>query len=217
MSSPAIVPTSLYSSGLTPEITTAVIICIFITTAISVLLMKNNRLPPINEESMLETIQVFMRGKGAPEFLYSNMKKLGLVYRLRLPEMTPWIVVCDPALAQTILTTDNEKPSLYKRFNGSNNGSTSIVSFHTSDTAWHQARKGMAPAFSMANICLSMPMMYAKSDELKAILTEWQLNGTTFDIGPMMTQMTMDFICAGMWKRLQFSCCHRMLEIFFAI
>ena len=62
----------------------------------------------------------------------------------------------------------------------------------------------MAPAFSMANICLSMPMMYAKTDEFKAILTEWELNGATFDIGPMMTQMTMDFICAGMRKRLQF-------------
>ena len=141
MSSPTIVATTYYSSGLTPEITTAVIICVFIASAISVLLMKNNRLPPINEESMLETIQVFMRGRGAPEFLFSNMKKLGLVYRLRLPEMTPWIVVCDPTLVQTILTTEHEKPSLYKRFNGSNNGSTSIVSFHTSDTAWHQARK----------------------------------------------------------------------------
>ena len=204
MSSPAIVATTFYSSGLTPEITTAVIICVFIASAISVLLMKKNRLPPINEESMLETIRVLMRGRGAPEFLYSNMKKLGLVYRLRLPEMTPWIVVCDPTLVQSILTTEHEKPSLYKRFNGSNNGSTSIVSFHTSDTAWHQARKGMAPAFSMANICLSMPMMYAKTDEFKAILAEWELNGTTFDIGPMMTRMTMDFICAGMRKRLRF-------------
>ena len=203
MSSPAIVPSSCYSSGLTPEITTAVIICVFITSAISVLLMRNRGLPPINEEGMLETTQVFMKGGGAPEFLFSNMKKLGLVYRLRLPEMFHWIVVCDPTLMQTILTTEHEKPNLYLRFNGATKGS-SIFSAHTSDTAWHNARKGMAPAFSMTNICLSMPMLYAKLDQFKAILTERELDGTTFDIGPMMTKMTMDFICAGIWKRLRF-------------
>lgn len=197
MSQSAIVPTIQYSSQLPPEITATVIIGALIASAISVLLMRKRRLPPINQESMLETLQIFMKGRGAPEFLYANMKKLGLVYRLRLPEMIPWIVVCDPALAHTILTNEHEKPTLYQRLNGASNGSKSVFSMRTSDPAWHHARKGMTPAFSMTNICSSLPMMYAKIDQLKAILTERESNGTTFDIGPMMTQMTMDFICAG--------------------
>jgi Cytochrome P450 len=197
-----VVPPTYFTSQLTPEITIAVIISVLIASAVSVIFLRNRRLPPMNQESMLGTVGIFMIGKGSPEFLYSTMKKLGLVYRLRMPETTPWIVVCDPALAQTILTTESEKPALYQRFAGANNGSQTLFSRKTSDIGWHHARKGMAPSFSMANLCLSMPIMYAKINQLKAIMIEKQLNGTTIEVDRLMTQMTMDFICAGMCKRL---------------
>ena len=199
---PVVVPPTYFTSQLTPEITIAVVISVLIASAVSVIFLRNRRLPPMNQESMLGTVGIFMTGKGSPEFLYSTMKKLGLVYRLRMPETTPWIVVCDPALAQTILITESEKPSLYQRFSGANNGSQTLFSRQTSDIGWHHARKGMAPSFSMANLCLSMPIMYAKINQLKASLIEKQLNGTTIEIDRLMTQMTMDFICAGMCKRL---------------
>ena len=201
MSSSAFLPTSYYLSRLSPEITTSIIICVVIASAMSMLLMKNRRLPPMNEESMLETIVVFMKGGGAPEFFYSNMKKLGPVYRLRLPEVFPWIVICDTALAKTIFDNEHEKPNLYQRFNGANNGSNTIASAHTSDPAWSMSRKGMSPAFSMAHVCSSLPLMYAKIDVFKAILKERELDGTTFDVAPMMIHMTMDFICAGMLQK----------------
>ena len=197
-----VVPPTYFTSQLTPEITIAVIISVLIASAVGVTFMRNRRLPPMNQESMLGTVGIFMTGKGSPEFLYSTMKKLGLVYRLRLPETTPWIVVCDSALAQTILTTEFEKPSLYQRFSGANNGSQTLFSRQTSDKGWHHARKGLAPSFSMANLCLSMPIMYAKINQLKATLIERQLKGTTIEVDRMMTQMTMDFICAGMSMRL---------------
>ena len=199
---PVVVPPTYFTSQLTPEITIAVIISVLIASAVSVIFLRSRRLPPMNQESMLGTIGIFMVGNGAPEFLYSSMKKLGLVYRLRLPETTPWIVVCDSALAQTILTTESEKPSLYQRFSGVNNGSPTILNRRTSDIAWHHARKGMTPSFNMANLCLSMPMMYAKINQLKKMMIEKQLNGTTIEVDRLMTQMTMDFICAGMSKRL---------------
>jgi hypothetical protein len=195
---PVVVPPTYFTSQLTPEIAIVVIISILIASAMTVIFMRNRRLPPMNQESMLGTIGIFMIGNGAPDFLYSSMKKLGLVYRLRMPERTPWIVVCDSALAHNILTTEFEKPSLYQRFSGANNGALSIGNRRTSDIAWHHARKGMAPSFSMANLCLSMPMLYAKINQLKAIMMEKQLNGTTIEVDRMMTQMTMDFICAGM-------------------
>ena len=204
---PVVVPPTYFTSQLTPEITIAVIISVLIASAISVIFLRNRRLPPMNQEGMLGTVGIFMTGKGSPEFLYSTMKKLGLVYRLRMPETTPWIVVCDPAFAQTILTTESEKPALYQRFSGANNGSQTLFSRQTSDIGWHHARKGMAPSFSMANLCLSMPMMYAKINQLKAIMIEKQLNGTTIEVDRLMTQMTMDFICAGMCKRLHMIHC----------
>ena len=199
---PVVVPPTYFISQLTPEITIAVIISVLIASAVSVIFLRSRRLPPMNQESMLGTIGIFMVGNGAPEFLYSSMKKLGLVYRLRLPETTPWIVVCDSALAQTILTTESEKPSLYQRFSGVNNGVQTMFSMQTSNKGWHHARKGMAPSFSMSNLCLSMPIMHAKINQLKATLIEKQLNGTTIEVDRLMTQMTMDFVCAGMSKRL---------------
>lgn len=199
---PVVIPPTYFTSQSTPEITIAVIISILIASAISVIFMRNRRLPPINQESMLGTMGIFVTGKGSPEFLYSTMKKLGLVYRLRLPETTPWIVVCDSALAHTILTTEFEKPSLYQRFSGANNGAQTLFSRRTSDKGWHHARKGMTPSFNMINLCSSMPMMYAKINQLKAILIEKQLKGITIEVDRLMTQMTMDFICAGMCMRL---------------
>ena len=199
---PVVFPPTNFTSQLTPEITIAVIISVLIASAVSVTFMRNRRLPPMNQESMLGTIGIFMIGNGAPDFFYSSMKKLGLVYRLRLPETTPWIVVCDSALAHTIFTTESEKPSLYQRWAGGNNGSLNIFNRRTSDIAWHHARKGLAPSFNMMNLCSSMPMMYAKINQLKAILIEKQLKGTTIEVDRLMTQMTMDFICAGMCKRL---------------
>jgi cytochrome P450 len=199
---PAVFSPTYFTSQLTPEIIVAVIISVLIVSAVSVIFLRNRRLPPMNQESMLGTVGILMAGKGSPEFLYSSKKKLGLVYRLRVPETTPWIVVCDSALAHTILTTESEKPSLYQRFSGANNGVQTLFSRQTSDIGWHHARKGMAPSFSMTNLCLSMPIMYAKITQLKAIMIEKQLNGTTIEVDRLMTQMTMDFICAGMCKRL---------------
>ena len=210
MSSSAIIPPAYYASQLTPEGTIVAVICALIASAISVLFLKNRRLPPINSEGMIGTTQIFVKGKGAPEFLYANMKKLGLVYRLRLPETIPWIVVCDPALAHKILSTEHEKPNIYRRTERFTNGTKTVFSMRTDDAAWHHARKGMTPAFSTANICTYLPVMYAKIGQFKAILTERELTGTTFDIGPMMAEMAMDLLYASMYKRFQLLQCCRI-------
>jgi hypothetical protein len=178
---PVVVPPTYFISQLTPEITIAVI-SVLIASTVSVIFLRSRRLPPMNQESMLGTVGIFMIGNGAPDFLYSSMKKLGLVYRLRLPETTPWIVICDSALAHTLLTTEFEKPALYQRFSGANNGVLTILNRRTSDIAWHHARKGMTPSFNMTNLCSSMPMMYSKINQLKAIMIEKQLNGTTIEV-----------------------------------
>ena len=155
------------------------------------------KLPPMSDTGMIEVIRILSGGKGAPDFYYSTMKKMGLVYRLPLPELSHWVVVCDPALARKILLEEDEKPALYSRYAGLTNHVPTVFSAPTHSHSWPSARKGMAPSFSMANIMLSLPKMYEKIDELKSILARHESEKTIIDLPELMTQLALDFICAG--------------------
>ena len=157
----------------------------------------SKKLPPLCDNGMMEIMGILSEGKGAPDYYQSVMKKKGLVYRLPLPEMSPWIVVCDPELTRRILNEEEEKPSLYSRYRGLTNGVINVFTAPTHSHFWLSARKGMAPSFSMANICLSLPKMYEKIDDLKIILARHESEKTTIDLPELMTQLAMDFICAG--------------------
>lgn len=157
----------------------------------------SKKLPPLCDNGMMEIMGILSEGKGAPDYFQSVMKKKGLVYRLPLPEMSPWIVVCDPELTRRILNEEEEKPSLYSRYRGITNGVITVFSASTHSHFWQSARKGMAPSFSMANICLSLPKMYEKIDDLKNILSRHESEKTTIDLPELMTQLALDFICAG--------------------
>ena len=160
-------------------------------------LSRSKKLPPLSDTGMIETLEILMDGKRAPDLYLSTMAKKGLIYRLPMPEISPWIVVCDPALVRRILNEEEEKPDLYRRISGVTNGVVNIFSAPTHSHSYLSARKGMAPSFSMANIVLSLPKMYQKIDELKKILKEHESKKTVIDLPELMTQLTMDFICAG--------------------
>ena len=179
-------------------------LAVVIVTCIPLLVMlkrglksHSNKLPPLCDTGMFEIMGILSEGKGAPDFYQSVMKKKGLVYRLPLPEMSPWIVVCDPGLTRRILNEEEEKPSLSSRYRGLTNGFLNVATAPTHSHFWQSARKGMAPSFSMANICLSLPKMYEKIDDLKNILARHESDKTTLDLPNLMTQVAMDFICAG--------------------
>ena len=181
------------------ELYSLVGVCVLVLLSTAYFLRKkgDGKLPPINKEGTLQTIKIFTNGKGAPEFFYAKMKELGSVYRLRMPESVHWITVCDPALARQLLTEEEDKPKMVERMNGFTNFIPNIASKPTHSESFKSAKKGMAPSFSMANICLSLPKMHAKIDELKKIFTVFESSGTVFDLPEIMTQLTMDFICAG--------------------
>ena len=166
---------------------------------VSYLLLRSGsrKLPPLSDSGMIETVQILIGGKTAPLFYLSTMKKKGLVFRLPLPEKSPWVVISDPALARKILIEEEMKPAIYGRFSGATNGVTSIFTALTHSHSWPSARKGIAPSFSMTNISLSLPKMYQKIHELKRILVRHESEKTTIDLPELMTQLTMDFICAG--------------------
>ena len=157
----------------------------------------SKKLPPLCDNGMIEIMGILSEGTGAPKYYQSIMNKKGLVYRLPLPELSPWIVVCDPELTGRILNEEEEKPALYSRYRDLTNGVINVFTAPTHSHLWQTARKGMAPSFSMANICLSLPKMYEKIDDLKAILAKHESEKTTIDLPELMTQLAMDFICAG--------------------
>ena len=191
----------------------AVVVITSVTVIIAAKLLLraySKKLPPLSDSGMIETVQILMGGKTAPHFYLSTMKKKGLVFRLPLPERSPWIVVCDPTLARKILIEEDEKPALYSRFSGVTNGVPTVFSAPTHSHSWPSARKGIAPSFSMTNIVLSLPKMYEKINELKKILTRHESEKTTIDLPELMTQLTMDFICAGkfssFWSKVLLYC-----------
>ena len=178
----------------------AVVIGTVITLLLSLkfaLRSRSSKLPPLAETGMFEMIGILSGGTGAPDYYQATMKKKGLVYRLPLPEMSPWIVVCDPVLARRILVEEEEKPSLYHRYSGLSNGVTNVHTAHTRSHSWQTARKGLAPSFNLTNICASMPKMYEKIDDLKCVLARHESEKTTFDLPELMTELAMDFLCAG--------------------
>ena len=174
-----------------------IIVMIFFVSYYFMLRIDNRRLPPITKEGTFETVKLFANGKYVPQFYFEKMRELGSVYRLRMPDMVSWVVVCDPAFARTILMEEDEKPKLYKRMNGVTNGISTMFTKKTHGENWAEIRKCLAPSFSMINICTTLPKMFEKIDELKKIFRQHEKNGSTFEVSNITKKLTMDFICAG--------------------
>ena len=162
-----------------------------------ILQSRSKKLPPLSDTGIIKLISILSGGKGAPDYYYSTMKKEGLVFRLPMPELSYWVVVCDPALARKILIEEDEKPALYSRYTGSTNYVQTVFTSPTHGHSWPIARKGMAPSFSMANLILSLPKMYEKINELNIILARHESEKTIIDLPELMAQLALDFICAG--------------------
>jgi hypothetical protein len=137
---------------------------------------NGKKLPPLAKGGLLKTMRTLSAGKANPAFYLEKMKELGVVFRISMPDLVAhWVIVCDGALTsgtQTIFT-------------------------QSTNNSWHNARKGVAPSFSMRNVSLSLPWIYAMTDKLKNILATHQSDESTVDLPKMMTHFTLDLICAG--------------------
>ena len=163
----------------------------------SLLFAEKRKLPPIAKESTLQLIQIFTSGKGAPEFLLTKMREVGQVFRLSMPEMTRWVVVCDPALARKILLEEEEKPAMYKRIDGFTSQVSTMFSKKTHGDDWYITRKGVSSSFSMKSICSLLPIMHEKIGEMKLMLQRLDRDGNVFSLSEITTHLAMDFISAG--------------------
>ena len=69
---------------------------------------KRKNLPPVNPNSMLETLLIFT-GPQLPYYLQKWSKEVGPVFVANLPELNPIIMIADIDVAKLLLEGDREK------------------------------------------------------------------------------------------------------------
>lgn len=159
---------------------------------------KNAPLPPYMKENMYQTVCRFMDGT-IPDVILKNMREIGPVFRLNLPEQAHFIVISDPSIARFILETEPEKPVTYSRFNKVSFGLDTMFSKRTHDNSWHFARKGAAPAFSMKNIKSTIPCLESKIETFCSVLNDYSDKQHSFDIADFAVYFTMEYLMESMF------------------
>ena len=160
---------------------------------------RNNKLPPINKVSLLQTIEV-MSSSQAPDFLMEKSKELGTVFRLNMPDIAPWIIVCESSLARKILEEHDEKNWFYKQLSGLGYGRLGIFAKNTYGEGWEWARKGVAASFSMKNLALTLPRLHKKLDDVISLLNQFAADKKEFPCGLVGIDLILDFLMTSMFE-----------------
>ena len=190
---------SLHESPLSTEhlLIAAVTFGVALVSAYFLLCKHNLKLPPIAKESKFETLSIFVGCKDAPNYLVAKMKELGDVFRIPMLDPVHYVIICDAAFARQILLTEEEKPSMFGRINAVTGYHHNIISSPTGSDTWRNARKAVAPSFSMTNITASLGKMNEKIDKLTKIFLQYEKDKEIFDIARLLQQFSMDFLCTG--------------------
>ena len=178
--------------------TSAALVASFIATVYLVTWWRKRKLPPLNKESLLQTMAA-MSSSHAPDFLMEKFKELGPVFRLNMPDTLPWIVVCESSLARKILEEHDEKNWFYKQLSGLGYGRLGIFTKNTYGEGWEGARKGVASSFAMKNLALTLPRLHNKLDQLIAILDDLALTKKAFSSELIGIDLTLDFLMTSMF------------------
>ena len=159
---------------------------------------KRRALPPLNREGMLETLARFMDGT-VPDMLLENARAVGKVFRLNMPELRRWVVVCDAKLARSILENHPEKPDLYKNFESAIYGVSTMFTKRTHGEGWEVVRKHLAKAFSMTVLSSTLPQFDTKIRRLVSIFEDAAKAGRSVDVVSVMQRFTLDFLTSSMF------------------
>ena len=159
---------------------------------------RNSKLPPMNKESLLQTITV-MSSSQAPDFLMDKSKELGTVFRLNMPDISPWIIVCESSLARKILEEHDEKNWFYKQLTGLGYGRLGIFSKNTHGDGWEWARKGVATSFSVKNLSLTLPRLHKTLDDVMGLLDGFAAMKKEFSCELIGIDLTLDFLMTSMF------------------
>jgi cytochrome P450 len=140
-----------------------------------------------------------LTGPHSPDFVVQCVKDTGPVFRLSFPEITPFIMVCDPKLAREIYENEAEKPPVYKRGDGLTFGVSSILSKTTYGSDHYMVRKSLAPSFSLTNILSALPKLHEKIVLLKKIFLQNEKDNVSFNVSEIFPRLVMDMLCTAMF------------------
>ena len=191
--------TSLHESPLSTEhlLIAAVTFGVALVSAYFLLCKHNLKLPPYAKEGKFETLSIFLGCKDAPDYLVAKMKELGDIFVIPMLDPINYVVICDATFARHILLTEEEKPAIFARTYALTGYIHNIISSRTDSTSWRNARKAVAPSFSMTNITASLGKMNEKIDKLTKIFLQYEKDKEIFDIARLLQQFSMDFLCTG--------------------
>ena len=159
---------------------------------------EKRKLPPYNRESMFVTISRILDGT-VPDLILDNARTVGKVFRLSMPELRRWFVVCDPKVAKSILENHPEKPDLYKNLDVFNPGASSLFTKRTHGENWESARKNLAKAFSLTALTSTLPQFDTKVRRLVTIFEDVASTQKSVDIVAVMLNFTFDFLTCSMF------------------
>lgn len=187
--------------SISKQVAAAAIVCAGTIAAwglFHLLTRKKRRLPPINKESMLETVHR-LTSKQAVDFLHEKMLELGPVYRLNVPETVPVVMVCDPTLSRMIYNKFPEKSYFYCRLRGLTGFVPNVFTKWTHGEGWDWARKSIAKSFSNSNLLHALPLFHQKLEQLQNKLEQASQEKRDIDINYYAIRLTLDFLTNSMF------------------
>jgi cytochrome P450 len=147
-----------------------------------------------------ETIQQLASSQ-APWFLLDGAKKIGFVYRIRIPDPEHFtFVVGDPVLAREILMDATATKPF--RVYGSAEAITGASNlFSSNGERWRHARKSIAPAFSTSHIKRMNQVCSSKVESwIQNRLNVFIDNDQAFDPAQEMIGLTLSIICESAFE-----------------
>ena len=186
-----------------------IISCVAILAAIFFFNKKAKKpLPPMIKDGLFKAIQV-MQTPYAPQYVNRCCRELNsTVFRMPVPQLKPLILVASPALARIIIEGDKskgipecDKSHQYAIFQRLTDLVPSLFSSKTDTERWRQGRKGVAPAFSMANIARQFPRIIKGVNQFHDILSKYAAEGKPVeDLAEWFNKLIFDILGSGMFQ-----------------
>ena len=168
---------------------------------------KKTPLPPLLKDSMFKVIQN-LQTPHSPQYINRCSRELNAsVFRLSVPQWNPFIIVASPTLARTIIEGDkskgigeSEKSYHYAAFQKLFDMAPSFLFSKTNTERWRQGRKGVAPAFSVANIYRQFPSIIKGVNQFHDILTQHAVEGKPLEnVSSWFNKLIFDILGSGMF------------------
>ena len=186
-----------------------VISCIIVLATIFVSNKKTRKpLPPMIKDDFFKFAKE-QRGPHRPQYINRCSRELNAtVFRLPVPHLNPLIIVASPTLARIIMEGDKskgivecEKSSFYVPAQKLFDMAPSFLFSKTDTERWRQGRKGVAPAFSTANIFRQFPSIIKGVNQFHDILSKHAAEGKPVeDLAAWFNKLIFDILGSGMFQ-----------------